>query len=292
MKTVISIVIPTFNASKTLFKTLESIYNNVNAPPYEVIVVDQFSKDNTVDITKQFGVKVLMIKEKGAAIARNVGITKSRGEIIYFVDSDCILPNNTLIKLNQFFEKHKDADGVGGPLLPYEGKNVIQRFANENFLNIMRFPDRLYMSQCRIFRGTLITGNCAYKRDLLIKLRGFDKSFMNYGEDIELCWKALKKGAKLYFWPELKVYHIFPDNIKRLTKQYFKWGIASSKLRKKFWNKGNIDFFVYRLFLTSFLNILNLKNNNRFSDILRCYTIFVHTIGKLYGSIKEGVLNL
>ena len=289
---IISIVIPTLNSAKTLQITLESIRNNNDTPSYEILVIDQFSKDNTVDIAKKFGAKVLMIKERGAAIARNVGITKSRGEIIYFVDSDCILPPNTLSMLTDFFKKYKDADGVGGPLLPQESKNIIQKFANNNFLNIMQFPNELRKAEFRIFKGSLITGNCAYRRKLLVKIGAFDKTFKNYGEDIELCWRAIKNGAILYFWPMIKVYHVFPDNLKRLTKQYFKWGIASSKLRKKFWNKGGIDLFVYYLFIKSFLKIFKWRNPYRSFDILRCYTILIHTVGKIWGSIKEGVINL
>jgi len=291
----ISIVIPTLNASSTLGITLKSIFNNTIKPQdYEVLVVDGGSKDDTILIARQFDVKVLSCPIKGAAAARNIGIANARGEIVYFVDADCILPPDTLQKIVFFFDKYEKADGVGGPLLPKitDKNNIIQRLSGEIFLEIMRFPETITMVKPRVLRGSLLTGNCAYKRELLTKVGGFNIRFKTYGEDIELCWRLALKGYKLFFWPELIVWHIFPRTLHELAVQYIRWGIASSKLKKRFFGRKRVflDHNTYKVFIRSFAKIF--LRHDKMPHALKCFSVFMHIIGKIAGSFQEGIVNL
>jgi len=291
----ISIIIPTLNASSTIGITLRSIFHNIaKRHDYEVLIVDGGSKDDTIQIARQFHVKVLSCPIKGAAAARNVGIANARGEIIYFVDADCILPPDTLQKIIFFFDKYGEADGVGGPLLPkmIDKNNIIQRFSGKNFLEIIRFPETITMVKPRVFRGSLLTGNCAYKREVLTKVGGFDIRFKTCGEDIELCWRLALKGYKLFFWPELIVWHIFPRTLHELAVQYIRWGIASSKLKKKFFEHKRVflDYNTYKVFIRSFAKIFSKHDKMLYA--LRCFSIFMHTIGKIIASFQEGIVNL
>jgi len=85
----ISIVIPTFNSSKTIAKCLESIRNQTSHPS-EVVVVDRFSKDETVAIARAFGATVIQV-EANRSLARNIGLESSLSTNVLFVDSDMIL---------------------------------------------------------------------------------------------------------------------------------------------------------------------------------------------------------
>jgi len=140
--------------------------------------------------------------------------------------------------------------------------------------------------------GSLITSNCAYKRDVLEKMGMFDENFLTSGEDIDLCWRLAKENRNLYFDPTLKVYHIFQDSLKSMWRQYFKYGIGSTKLRKKYFNKSYVDLYIYKLLLTSVTKIMFLKRRDSTFHFLRCFQILAHVSGRVYESARSHILNV
>src|SRR3989344_6976071 len=82
-----SFIIPTLNEGEYLEECLKSIKSQ-NFNDYEIIIVDSYSKDNTVKIAKKYGAKVLYESKKGPAVARNTGAKKAKGEILIFPDAD------------------------------------------------------------------------------------------------------------------------------------------------------------------------------------------------------------
>lgn len=89
----ISVIIPAFNEENFLPKCLESLKKQ-DFKDFEIIVVDNNSKDKTSEISKKFGVKILKEKNQGAAFAREAGFLKARGKIIATTDANTILPRN------------------------------------------------------------------------------------------------------------------------------------------------------------------------------------------------------
>lgn len=100
----VSIVIPTKNSKKTIRMTLDSIkqqsYSNI-----EIIVVDSYSEDNTLDISREFDVKIIQTKDKLLG-ARYAGLFQSKGELVLLLDSDQILRKsgleNAVVLMNKF----------------------------------------------------------------------------------------------------------------------------------------------------------------------------------------------
>ncbi|UCF87559.1 MAG: glycosyltransferase family 2 protein, partial [Nitrospiraceae bacterium] len=87
----LSIVIPTYNASKFMPNLLDSIFRQA-VDDVEIVIVDDCSTDNTVQVVKQYPVRVIqMEKNGGPARARNRGVEATRGDIIFFLDSDVVL---------------------------------------------------------------------------------------------------------------------------------------------------------------------------------------------------------
>jgi len=109
----VSIVIPTFNSEKTIGKCLESIrdqtYKNV-----EIIVVDKFSEDKTVEIAKSYGARI--IQDYGErARAKNIGLKHAKGKYVLFVDSDMELSKNVAKECVELMEKDNK---IGGIIIP------------------------------------------------------------------------------------------------------------------------------------------------------------------------------
>ncbi len=100
----VSIIVPTKNSERTITECLRSIekqtYNNV-----EIILVDNFSCDNTVQIAKRFGVKVFFKGPERSAQA-NFGAAKARGKYVYRVDSDFVLQSNVVREAVEACENH------------------------------------------------------------------------------------------------------------------------------------------------------------------------------------------
>ncbi|MBU5678840.1 MAG: glycosyltransferase, partial [Candidatus Aenigmarchaeota archaeon] len=95
-KPLVSIIIPTYNSEKTIAKCLESIKNQ-SYKNIEIIVVDSFSSDGTVEISKEFRVNIIQTDWKLLG-ARYLGFEKSKGNFILMMDSDQILKNESVIK--------------------------------------------------------------------------------------------------------------------------------------------------------------------------------------------------
>ncbi len=83
----LSVIIPTFNRAKLLKRALKSVFAQT-LQPFEVIVVDDGSTDDTKEMVKEFPIKYFYQKNKGVSTARNLGIKNSSGDVIAFLDSD------------------------------------------------------------------------------------------------------------------------------------------------------------------------------------------------------------
>ena len=120
----ISIIIPAFNSELTIKRCISSIksqkYPKEN---YEIIVVDDESSDNTVNIAKNAGAdKVITIQHSSSGAARNTGSKHASGKILSFIDSDCIAQNGWLQTIEKEFEKNQV---IGGPILNGTPNSVV-----------------------------------------------------------------------------------------------------------------------------------------------------------------------
>src|SRR5208283_1297598 len=114
----ISVIIPNHNGSATIGKCLEAAFASdyVN---FEVIVVDDGSRDNSVALIKQFPCRLIELKTNGgAAKARNAGALHSRGEVFFFIDADCLLSIDTLFLANRAITEAGPDTVIGGTYTP------------------------------------------------------------------------------------------------------------------------------------------------------------------------------
>jgi len=204
----ISVVIPTYNRIKILKKCLLSLEDqtlNNKVTSYEVVVVDDGSTDGTTNWIKENKAKlphVILYEQEhgGPALGRNLGVIKSKNEIIIFIDSD-------LIVLDDFLINHANK------LLNYWKKFNKNCFTYGSVINTSDFnkPENENHKISDISFAYFATGNVAISRDLLLKAGLFDTSFSLYGwEDLELGERLKKLGTKLIRCPEAKGFHWHP----------------------------------------------------------------------------------
>lgn len=123
----ISVLIPTYNASKTIQATLDSVFRQT-VPPDEVLVVDDGSSDNTLSMLEPYKPKVTVFPEehKGVASARNALCERARGDLLAFLDSDDIWHDNYLEVQRRLFKSHTHCVGFFTGHLNFQGYGKFQ----------------------------------------------------------------------------------------------------------------------------------------------------------------------
>lgn len=260
----LSVVIPALNSEATIGHTLSSIFSSrLHRSDLEVILVDNGSTDNTVEVAKRYPVKIHSCAKRGQGAARNFGVTKARGEIICFTDSDVVVTEDWLERILNFFRSHPYADGVGGPIFaPLRGHaNDLQRLGGELYAKTHDFPAYMMKCEFRKKRNALYSANCAYRRNVLVSSGGFDESGLD-AIDIDLCWKLIQRGRHLIFDPELKVFHLgFPSSLKSVFKEQFRWGESEARLKMRYPDSPGLrrKILPYYSLLLSFLCLFYSK---------------------------------
>ena len=102
-----SIIIPVYNVEKYIKKCLDSIFEQ-SFKDYEVIVVNDGTKDNSMDIVKEYNVKIINQKNQGLSEARNSGAKKATGEYLIFIDSDDYIDKDLLKEINKSLKNDPD----------------------------------------------------------------------------------------------------------------------------------------------------------------------------------------
>lgn len=211
----ISIIIPSKNAEKTIKECLKSVFDQNFKGKYEVIVVDS-SIDKTPEIASKFSIKLIVEdKDRGPGAARNLGVKKSKGNIVVFLDSDCVVPRNWLKNLLTPFLEENVACVVGA----YKTKNKENLIARFSGYEIQQRHEIMGQKKYVNFAGSY---NCAYKRDIFMKFGGFDEKFKE-GEDAELSFRIADK-YKIVFQQSSFVYHYHVDTLKGYIKEKFNRG--------------------------------------------------------------------
>lgn len=155
--TLVSIIIPTKNSAKTIDACLKSI-NNQTYQNIEIIVVDKFSYDETIDIVKKYDVK-LFHSHLNKPGARNFGAKQSNGDFILHLDCDMELENDVVE------ECIKDCSGTDAIYIPETNKG-------KNFLDkCRRLEKNIYVNDSNVEAARFI------KREIFENLHGFDKEF-------------------------------------------------------------------------------------------------------------------
>ena len=211
-----SIVIPVYNGAKTLPDTLNSVMQ-LEGVAFEVIIVDDASTDNTAQLARDAGARVVALEHNsGPATARNLGAKEAQYDMIVFTDSDVLAPKALLQKLNQhFLQSMADCvQGVFSEVCPFANfcsqyKNLYNRFV------LTQLPDWI---------DTTYTSLTAVKKDAFIQCGGFDENIRSASiEDRTLGRNLVRSGFRIWLARDIEVLHN-----KKLTA----WGFIRNQYRR------------------------------------------------------------
>lgn len=265
----VSVIISTRNRETLLSSCLDSLINQtiVQENSYEIIIVDNGSKDNTKQIASSAKNKFKHIKyiyqgKLGLSKARNTGAFHATGEIICFLDDDTVAVKNYIKEVMKSFS-NDNVVCVGGKIVASWPHNTKPNWFNEKFGHVVgqtSFGDKSRFMKKNEFP---FGGNIAFRKEVFNKFKGFNESLgrkgNNYitGEEINLCYKLQKKGHEFFYNNEAIMFHIVGKT--RATKEFFLTslfgkGITEGYQKKN--NRGILIFFLY-LFIKIFLICLS-----------------------------------
>lgn len=236
MEKFISVVIPNYNMAGTIGRCLDAVFSS-EYENFEVIVVDDHSDDNSLDIIRSYSCRLIRLEGRsGTSRARNTGALHSRGEIIFFIDADCLLRKDTLSIVNRTASRAGRGAVIGGTYSPVPpDRDFFSRFQSVfvYFSETKKADSPDYIAAhamamyAETFRGS----------------SGFPEDFLPIIEDVEFTHRLKRSGYRLLVNPDIQVRHIFGFTLmKSLRNAYRKskyWAVYSLRNRDFFTDSGS-----------------------------------------------------
>lgn len=230
----ISVVIPCFNAADVVGEQLEALAGQQDAPPFEVVVVDDGSTDGSVDEVLSWRLQLpalRVIKEPrrgNVAAVRNRGVEAAVGRFLLFCDADDIVDRRWVANLAAALTEH---EFVAGALDLVRLNPTSKRGPTEG-----RQRDGLQTGDPAFlpFAGA---GNLGIRRAVFDALGGFDPSLPSL-EDTDLCFRAQLRGHHLSFVPEALVHVRHRPSLVGAYRQGRSWGHGTVVLHRRYCRHG------------------------------------------------------
>lgn len=280
----VSILIPAYNEEKRIASCLESIFNlNYPKDKFEVIVVDGFSKDRTVELAKKYPVKILYEKKPTRAAACNTGVIAAKGEIIAFTDADCTVDANWLTNLVKYYDSPSIA-GVGGPNIV-----ITENELSAKIISLMKTPlafggfryATIYPEKREIYHNPGC--NSSIRKDVYCDVGMMDENLIT-AEDTELSERIRYAGYKLLYIPEAKISHHWWFDLKRYFNWMKKYGIGQAQfiVKSKFRFGQNSRSPLFLLPSMGLIIVLTLFSLGFLNNHFWYYLLFILSIYAAY----------
>jgi glycosyltransferase involved in cell wall biosynthesis len=236
----ISVVVPTWNRSALLEGALDALVRQQDAPPHEIIVINNASRDGTRELALRYvhaypQVRYLEEHRAGSSYARNAGYAAARGDLIAFTDDDVRVAPDWLRTIADAAEQYPDAGYIGGPVLP-EWRGAVPHWlthAHWSPLGIQEYdttPFRVDLSR----PVCLITANLTLRRRTVDAVGPFDLVVQRIGngigstEDHQYHVRVWDAGIHGVYHPRVSVTAVV--TAERLAKSYHRaWHFGHGK---------------------------------------------------------------
>lgn len=254
----VSLIIPLYNGARSIGLVLEAVggstYENL-----EVVVVDDGSTDDGAEIARQSGTglalkMITFEKNLGVSRARNTGASEAKGDVLLFIDADCIVQADTVEKCVEELQKG-DSACVGGVYTTMPWDDVFFSGFQSLYIN--------YVESKNEHPDYIATHCMAIRKETFEEFGGFiEDSFIGHQasvEDVEFCHRLLRAGYKLTRRADIQVQHSFGFNFSKSVKNAIKkskfWTMYSLKNRDVMKDSGAAS---HELKVNVFTQMLNL----------------------------------
>ncbi len=265
----ISVCIVNWNTKDLLYECIKSIKEHTSGVTYEIIIVDNNSKDESVAMIRESYPECILIKSDknlGFSKGNNMAASAAKGRYILYLNPDTLLTSNALHAMFQFLEQDKAYGAVGSKLVNPDGS--IQYICARTFptpLNQLNgllllnriFPNSKFFSTIEIGYWDhlnsreidCLSGACIMiRRNVTDQLNGFDETIFMYADDVDLCYRIKKAGWKIYYLASESIIHLEGSSSKQKANRHFSTVLQRASnyyfIKKHF---GHIKAFWFRL---------------------------------------------
>ena len=225
----ISVIIPNHNSGPLLKRCLHSLEQQVTDEVFEVIVVDDGSRDESAQSASLFpGVTLIRQEYMGACAARNRGLQAARGRLILFLDSDCSAWSNWIREISSRLVAQESLVTVGRFISSQTGliPRLVQQELEERFRRMKRHGDVDFLN----------SATCGFVRQVIEQYR-FDPDFDKL-EDVDLSFRLAAAGIDIRYVPTAIVDHHHPGSLWAYLRRKFRYGRTAPLLYKRFPRKS------------------------------------------------------
>ena len=223
----VSVIVPVRDGESTIADCLDAILaTDYPSNRREILVVDNGSSDATAALIRPRRVRYLREPRRGVSHARNLGIATSRGEILAFVDADCLVEPHWLTELVRPFED-PEVGAVAGDLQHVAPTTSAERQAARLLGKWQRFAFNSNPAYP-------ITANAAYRRDVIERIGGFDPH-MTRAQDVELGLRFQERsGRRLAYAERATAHHRNRTTQLGFFRQQLGWAYGAGLVGAKF----------------------------------------------------------
>ena len=220
----VSIVIPAYNAERTLRECLQATTTLKWSGELEVIVVNDGSSDKTSEIASSFSkVKVIDVPHEGVAQATNIGVKAAHYDMVVLLDADAILEKEWLEKIVPPFDDPTVATASGYAVA-----------ANRSIIGkLMGYDVESRLDRVPMDTNHLFTMNAACRRNALLEVGLFDKE-LHAGQDVDLSRRLKAAGYRLILRKDVRCRHYWKDNLKGYLQQQYNYAYYRMELARRF----------------------------------------------------------
>lgn len=220
----VSIIIPAYNAERTIEECLSAATKLEWSGNLEVIVVDDGSTDRTAIIASAFPkVQLISVPNGGASRATNIGIQAAHYDIVVSLDADAILEKDWLNKIISSFNEPNVAAVAGYALTG--NRSLVGK--------LMGYDVELRLDRTSIYTDHLYSMNTAYRRSALVKVGMFDEG-IKIGYDVDISRRLKASGYRLVLRKDAICTHYWRDDLRGYLRQQYSYAYYRLEITRRF----------------------------------------------------------
>lgn len=256
----LSIIIVNYKTPELTLRCINSILDSILSCPIEIIVVDNYSEDNSEKtITSQFPniIWINNIQNEGFGRANNIGAKKAKGKFLLFLNSDMLLLNNTISNTLDYIEKNSSIGVLGCKLLNED--MTLQKstyFYVGDYMGILQnnlLVDYFYKTKPKKIKAVM-GAFMIIPKEVFDSVNGFDPDFFMYAEELDLCSRIESENYKIVYYDKITAIHKHGGSSNGSDWTYKQNYLSNALLYLKV--KGIKGYFIYH-----FLMNVNLYTN-------------------------------
>jgi GT2 family glycosyltransferase len=284
-------VIVNWNTGNLLSECIESVYAETKQCDFEIIVLDNASSDNSIDLVEEKYKEVRVIRNKanlGFSAANNLGVKEAEGEFIILLNPDTKIIDGALDKLWLYAKKNRAVTGAAGAKLLNEDMSF-QREQGLRFPGLWTaFFQYFFLSHFFGLPGIFMNhdvgrakevdwlcGAClCCQREVYERIGGMDERYFLYAEDMDLCRRIKEAGYKIVYYPDAQIIHYSKQSVKKQDEKVLKLQVQSLKdfyalhhNKLSYFVFKNIIFFglIFRLLAFVFFSLFDRSGRSKSS---------------------------